>query len=344
MRRSSPSRRSRSTAARSGRWPTSSPGGLDRLGPRRDHPAPGRRRQRPGRGRPRRGPARQGVGAAGAVPTHALAVLPDEVSFAQARGAARRRHHRAAGPRHRRTPIARRVLVTGASGGVGRFAVQLAHIGGAHVTAVSASPERARGLADLGADEVIHELTPEGPDFDVIVEGVGGPSLGAADPARRARRHRHLLRQQRPERARRVPDPRALRPRPRRAHLRPDGLPRAGQAPRRDRDARPRWSPSWPRAASTRTSTSRRAGAEPATPVIPSSSAASPARSSSTSTDPPPSPSSPAPIAASASRCAASSRSAATRCASAPATPEGRAASRQLGGDHQPDRARRRRR
>jgi NADPH:quinone reductase-like Zn-dependent oxidoreductase len=78
------------------------------------------------------------------------------------------------------TPIARRVLVTGASGGVGRFAVQLAHIGGARVTAVSASPERARGLSELGADEVIHELRPEGPEFDVIVEGVGGASLGAA--------------------------------------------------------------------------------------------------------------------------------------------------------------------
>jgi NADPH:quinone reductase-like Zn-dependent oxidoreductase len=115
-----------------------------------------------------------------AVPTHAMAVLPDEVSFAQA----------AALPVAGITAllaldvggnlIARRVLVTGASGGVGRFAVQLAHIGGAHVTALSASPERARGLTGLGADEVIHELTPEGPEFDVIVEGVGGPSLGAA--------------------------------------------------------------------------------------------------------------------------------------------------------------------
>ena len=115
-----------------------------------------------------------------AVPTHALAVLPDGVSFAQA----------AALPVAGITallaldiggnPIARRVLVTGASGGVGRFAVQLAHIGGAHVTAVSASPERARGLTELGADEVIHELTPEGPEFDMIAEGVGGASLGAA--------------------------------------------------------------------------------------------------------------------------------------------------------------------
>jgi NADPH2:quinone reductase len=74
----------------------------------------------------------------------------------------------------------RRVLVTGASGGVGRFAAQLAHLAGAHVTAVSASAQRARGLVELGADEVIHELANDGPEFDGIVEGVGGASLAAA--------------------------------------------------------------------------------------------------------------------------------------------------------------------
>jgi NADPH2:quinone reductase len=115
-----------------------------------------------------------------AVPTNAMAVLPDEVGVAQAAtlpvaGITALLALDIAG-----NVIGRRVLVTGASGGVGRFAVQLAHLGGAHVTAVSASPERARGLTDLGADEVIHELTPEGPEFDVIAEGVGGHSLGAA--------------------------------------------------------------------------------------------------------------------------------------------------------------------
>jgi NADPH:quinone reductase-like Zn-dependent oxidoreductase len=115
-----------------------------------------------------------------AVPTQALAELPDGVSLAQAAtlpvaGITALRALEICG-----FVLGKRVLVTGASGGVGRFAVQLAHIGGAHVTAVSASPERARGLTDLGADEVIHELTPEGPEFDLIVEGVGGPSLGAA--------------------------------------------------------------------------------------------------------------------------------------------------------------------
>ena len=115
-----------------------------------------------------------------AVDTRDLAVLPDEVSFAQAAclpvaGITALLALDVAG-----NVIGRRVLVTGASGGVGRLAVQLAHRAGAHVTGVSSSPERARGLTDLGADEVIHDLTPEGPKFDVIVEGVGGASLAAA--------------------------------------------------------------------------------------------------------------------------------------------------------------------
>jgi NADPH:quinone reductase len=115
-----------------------------------------------------------------AVPTKDLAVLPDEVTLAQAAclpvaGLTGLLALEIAG-----NVLGRRVLITGASGGVGRIAVQLAHRSGAHVTGVSASPERARGLTDLGADEVIHELTAEGPKFDVIVEGVGGASLGAA--------------------------------------------------------------------------------------------------------------------------------------------------------------------
>ena len=115
-----------------------------------------------------------------AVPTRDLAVLPENVTFVQAAclpvaGLTALLALDIAGD-----VIARRVLVTGASGGVGRLAVQLADIGGAHVTGVSATPERARGLTELGADEIIHELTPDGPTFDVIVEGVGGASLGAA--------------------------------------------------------------------------------------------------------------------------------------------------------------------
>ncbi len=73
-----------------------------------------------------------------------------------------------------------RVAITGAAGGVGRFAVQLAHRGGAHVTGIVGRPERAQGLAELGADEIVVGLEPEGEPFDLILESVGGASLARA--------------------------------------------------------------------------------------------------------------------------------------------------------------------
>jgi len=74
----------------------------------------------------------------------------------------------------------RRVLVTGAAGGVGRFAVELAAGAGAEVTGVAASEERAAGLMDLGAADVVHQIDDaEGP-FDLILESAGGASLEAS--------------------------------------------------------------------------------------------------------------------------------------------------------------------
>jgi NADPH2:quinone reductase len=73
-----------------------------------------------------------------------------------------------------------RVAITGAAGGVGRFAVQLAHRGGAHVTGIVGRPERAQGLAELGADDVVMGLEPQDEPFDLILESVGGTSLAAA--------------------------------------------------------------------------------------------------------------------------------------------------------------------
>ncbi len=115
-----------------------------------------------------------------AVDTGWMAALSDEVTDAQAAtlpvaGLTALKALDVIGP-----VLGRRVLVTGASGGVGRFAVQLARMAGAHVTAVSANPERARGLRELGADEILHELDTTGPEFDGIVEGVGGATLAAA--------------------------------------------------------------------------------------------------------------------------------------------------------------------
>ena len=114
-----------------------------------------------------------------AVPTKNLAVLPDEVTFAQAAtlpvaGITALRALEICG-----LVIGKRVLVTGASGGVGRFAVQLAAHAGAHVTAVSRDAQRARGLRELGAGEIVFDLDGDG-RFDAIVEGVGGATLAAA--------------------------------------------------------------------------------------------------------------------------------------------------------------------
>jgi NADPH:quinone reductase len=78
-------------------------------------------------------------------------------------------------------PVAgKRVAITGAAGGVGRFAVQLAHAAEAHVTAVVGSAQRGAGLLQLGADEVVIGLDPEGRAFDLLLESVGGGSLAAA--------------------------------------------------------------------------------------------------------------------------------------------------------------------
>ena len=109
-----------------------------------------------------------------------MAVLPDDVSFEAAStlpvaGLTAIRALEVGGPL-----LGRRVLVTGAAGGVGRFAVQLAHRAGAHVTGVVRTLERGEGLTELGADELITELAPEGEPFDLLLESVGGASLAAA--------------------------------------------------------------------------------------------------------------------------------------------------------------------
>jgi len=68
-----------------------------------------------------------------------------------------------------------RVLITGASGGVGSAAVQLAKRRGAHVTA-STSPAKMEALKTHGADAVM-DRDDAYPDeaFDVVLDLVGGP-------------------------------------------------------------------------------------------------------------------------------------------------------------------------
>lgn len=74
--------------------------------------------------------------------------------------------------------LGKRLLVTGATGGVGRMAVQLARAGGADVTALVRDAARHQALMGrLGATAVVEHL---GGEFDVIIEGVGGATFGLA--------------------------------------------------------------------------------------------------------------------------------------------------------------------
>jgi len=76
--------------------------------------------------------------------------------------------------------LGKRVLVTGASGGVGRMAVQLAALGGAHVIASVGSPVRGEGLSGLGAHEVRVGLDGVDEPVDLVLDTVGGPQLVSA--------------------------------------------------------------------------------------------------------------------------------------------------------------------
>jgi NADPH:quinone reductase-like Zn-dependent oxidoreductase len=114
-----------------------------------------------------------------AVPSHRLAVVPEDVDLAVAAalpmaGTTAANLVREGGPL-----LGARVLITGASGGVGHLAVQLAALGGADVTAV-ASPQRAEALLAYGAGRVVADpADTEGP-FELVLESVGGASLDAA--------------------------------------------------------------------------------------------------------------------------------------------------------------------
>lgn len=116
-----------------------------------------------------------------AVPTHALAELPDKVTFAQAATFPVAGLTALYALAKRGQILARRVLVTGATGGVGDFAVQLARLGGAHVTASVRRAEQAATVRQLGAHEVVvGDEIPPTPKYDLVIESVGGKTLGTA--------------------------------------------------------------------------------------------------------------------------------------------------------------------
>lgn len=119
-------------------------------------------------------PAAAGWAERVAVPSGAIATLPDDVSFEEAAalplaGLTALRLLRALG-----SVSSRRILLTGASGGVGHYFVELAAAQGASVTVVTRSAERAQRLLALGAVDALTELPESDERFDIGLESVGG--------------------------------------------------------------------------------------------------------------------------------------------------------------------------
>lgn len=116
-----------------------------------------------------------------AVPTNILAVLPDDVSFAAASTLPVAGLTALTALARRGSLLGQRVVITGAAGGVGWFAAQLASRAGAHVTGVARSADRLLPLIERGAlDTAVTSLADADGPFDLVLESTGGQDLAVA--------------------------------------------------------------------------------------------------------------------------------------------------------------------
>ena len=118
------------------------------------------------------------------VPTNALAELPEGVSFAEAATLPVAGLTALYALEKGGQLLGRSVLVTGASGGAGLYALQLASMSGAHVVALVRRREHEELVREAGAHEVVVDeggaaAADHGP-YHLILESVGGEVLGNA--------------------------------------------------------------------------------------------------------------------------------------------------------------------
>jgi NADPH:quinone reductase-like Zn-dependent oxidoreductase len=89
-----------------------------------------------------------------------------------------------------RVEAGQRVLVIGAGGGVGSYAVQIAKAAGAEVTALC-GPDKAELVRAIGADEVLDRTRTDVGDhpraFDLVIDTAGNRTIGALRRALTAR-------------------------------------------------------------------------------------------------------------------------------------------------------------
>ena len=112
------------------------------------------------------------------VPSHRMAALPDNACFEAAATLPVAGLTALRTLRHGAPLLGKRVLITGAAGGVGHMAVQIAARSGARVTAVVGSRERGQHIR--GAAEIVDGVEKAQGRFALILESAGGASLAAA--------------------------------------------------------------------------------------------------------------------------------------------------------------------
>jgi len=115
-----------------------------------------------------------------AVPSHRMAAIADNVSYGAAAALPVAGLTALRCLRHGEPLLGQRVLVTGAAGGVGNLAVQMAARSGARVTAVVGSATRAAVLDGLGAESVVVGIENAPGRYALILESAGGQSLAEA--------------------------------------------------------------------------------------------------------------------------------------------------------------------
>lgn len=113
-----------------------------------------------------------------AVQRDSIAAIPDGVTFAQAAALPTAALTALRTLRLGATGLGDRVLITAASEGVGRFAVQLSAQAGATVTALVSKGTDAEAIRAMGAKHVVTNIEQVHDRFDVIIESVGGQVLG----------------------------------------------------------------------------------------------------------------------------------------------------------------------
>lgn len=127
-------------------------------------------------------PAMRGWAERVAIDARALAVVPDSISITDSAALPVAGLTALYGLERGSRLLGAKVLVTGASGGVGYFACQLARLMGARVVAQVRRQQHVDLVAETGVDAVVvddsgQQIKEHGP-FRLILDGVAGPALG----------------------------------------------------------------------------------------------------------------------------------------------------------------------